>query len=436
MPSPELPTTLADWLARCERLHPKEIDMTLARVRLVKERLGLAFSVPVIAVAGTNGKGSTCAMLEAIALQAGYRVGLYSKPHLVHFEERCRINGQMVDGAALLPHFEAVERARGDVSLTYFEFTLLAIARLLIETPLDLVILEVGMGGRLDAVNAFDADCAIITSIAIDHAEYLGHDRETIAIEKAGIMRAGQPVIVSDPMAPQSLSDQAREKGADLRLLGRDFTFSGDKQQWSWAGREKRFNAMAYPALRGANQLLNAAGVLAAFEALRERLPISAQAVRNGFALVELPGRFQIVAGQPTLVLDVAHNPHAVATLAQNLDQMGFFPRTHAVLGVMADKDIAAILTRMAPLVDHWHFTDLPSPRAAKAADLAALHARPALKGPGPVTATTHAQPRDALAAALEAADPADRIVVFGSFLTVGGVLQDGVPRLTGKHSA
>ena len=436
MPSPELPTTLADWLARCERLHPKEIDMTLARVRLVKERLGLAFSVPVIAVAGTNGKGSTCAMLEAIALQAGYRVGLYSKPHLVHFEERCRINGQMVDDTALLPHFEAVERARGDVSLTYFEFTLLAIARLLIETPLDLVILEVGMGGRLDAVNAFDADCAIITSIAIDHAEYLGHDRETIAIEKAGIMRAGKPVIVSDPMAPQSLSDQAREKGADLRLLGRDFTFSGDKQQWSWAGREKRFNAMAYPALRGANQLLNAAGVLAAFEALRERLPISAQAVRNGFALVELPGRFQIVAGQPTLVLDVAHNPHAVATLAQNLDQMGFFPRTHAVLGVMADKDIAAILTRMAPLVDHWHFTELPSPRAAKAADLAALHARLALKGPGPVTATTHAQPRAALAAALEAADPADRIVVFGSFLTVGGVLQDGVPRLTGKHSA
>jgi dihydrofolate synthase/folylpolyglutamate synthase len=440
MPSPDLPsalpTTLADWLARCERLHPKEIDMTLARVRLVKERLGLAFTMPVIAVAGTNGKGSTCAMLEAIALQAGYRVGLYSKPHLVHFEERCRINGQMVEAASLLPHFEAVEAARGETSLTYFEFTTLAIFRLLAQAPLDLVILEVGMGGRLDAVNAFDADCAIITSIDIDHAEYLGPDRETIAIEKAGIMRAGKPVIVSDPMAPQSLSDQAREKGADLWLFGRDFNFSGDKQQWSWAGRNKRFNAMAYPALRGANQLLNAAGVLAAFEALRERLPISAQAVRSGFALVELPGRFQVIAGQPTLVLDVAHNPHAVATLAQNLDQMGFFPRTHAVFGAMADKDIAAILTRMAPLVDHWHFTDLPLPRAARAEELAALYGRLALKGPGPVTLATHAQPRQALDAALEAADPADRIVVFGSFLTVGGVLQDGVPRLTGKHSA
>jgi dihydrofolate synthase/folylpolyglutamate synthase len=440
MPSPDLagalPTTLADWLARCEQLHPKEIDMTLARVRLVKERLGLGFTMPVIAVAGTNGKGSTCAMLEAIALQAGYRVGLYSKPHLVHFEERCRVNGQMVESAALLPHFEAVEAARGETGLTYFEFTTLAIFRLLAQAPLDLVILEVGMGGRLDAVNAFDADCAIITSIDIDHADYLGPDRETIAIEKAGIMRAGKPVIVSDPVAPQSLSDQAREKGADLWLFGRDFNFSGDKQQWSWAGRHKRFNAMAYPALRGANQLLNAAGVLAAFEALRDRLPISAQAVRNGFALVELPGRFQVIAGQPTLVLDVAHNPHAVATLAQNLDQMGFFPRTHAVFGAMADKDIAAILARMAPLVDHWHFTDLPMPRAARAQDLAAQYSRLSLKGPGPVTFATHAQPRAALDAALEAADPADRIVVFGSFLTVGGVLQDGVPRLTGKHSA
>ena len=432
----DLPKTLPDWLARCERMHPTEIEMTLTRVRCVKERLGLAFSTPVIAVAGTNGKGSTCAMLESIALQAGYRVGLYSKPHLVHFEERCRINGQMIDGKALLPHFEAVEQARGEVSLTYFEFTLLAIARLMAMRALDLVILEVGMGGRLDAVNVFDADCAIITSIDLDHTEYLGTDREAIGIEKAGIMRHGRPVIVSDPVPPQSLSDEAQRIGADLWQLGRDFNFNGDKQQWSWAGRSKRFNAMAYPALRGANQLLNAAGVLAAFEALRQQLPVSAQAVRNGFAQVELPGRFQTIAGQPTLVLDVAHNPHAVATLAQNLDQMGFFPRTHAVFGIMADKDIAAILTRMAPLVDHWHFTDLPVPRAARADDLAALHGRLALKGPGPVTVACHAQPLQALAAALEAADPADRIVVFGSFYTVGGVLKDGVPRLAGKHTA
>jgi dihydrofolate synthase/folylpolyglutamate synthase len=230
--------------------------------------------------------------------------------------------------------------------------------------------------------------------------------------------------------------DAARGIGADLWRAGIDFRTSGDRQQWNWEGRAMRFSGLAYPALRGANQLLNAAGVLAVFEALRDRLPISAQAVRNGFALVELPGRFQIIPGQPTLVLDVAHNQHAVATLAQNLDQMGYFPRTHAVFGVMADKDVEAILTRMAPLVDHWHFTDLPLPRAARADDLAAQHQRLALKGPGPVTVACHAQPRDALAAALEAADPADRIVAFGSFHTVGGVLQDGVPRLTGQHSA
>jgi dihydrofolate synthase / folylpolyglutamate synthase len=437
MSSPEsiLPTTLPEWLARCERLHPKEIDLTLDRSLRVKERLGLVFTVPVISVAGTNGKGSTCAMLEAIALQAGYRVGLYSKPHLVHFEERCRVNGAMVAADELVPHFEAVEQARGDEALTYFEFTTLAIARLLSQAPLDLVILEVGLGGRLDAVNAIDADCSVITSIDIDHVEYLGPDRESIAREKAGIMRAGKPVVVSDPVPPASLAEQAQRVGADLWQIGRDFNYSGDKQQWSWAGRSKRFNGLAYPALRGANQLLNASGVLAAFEALRERLPITAQAVRNGLALVELPGRFQIVPGQPTLVLDVAHNPHAVATLAQNLDQMGFFPRTHAVFGGMHDKDLAAILTRMAPLVDAWHFSDLPLPRAARAADLLELHARLELRGPGPVTIECHAGPADALRAALAAADPADRIVVFGSFYTVGGVLKEGLPRLRATHT-
>ena len=429
-----LPTTLDGWLARCERLHPKEIDMTLDRVLRVKERLGLKFEVPVITVAGTNGKGSSCAMLETIALQAGYRVGLYIKPHLVHFEERCRVNGEMVSAAQLLPHFEAVEHARGDMALTYFEFTTLVIARLLSLAPLDVVILEVGLGGRLDAVNAIDTDCAIITSVDVDHVEYLGHDRESIGREKAGIMRTGRPVIVSDPVPPQSVIDRAHEIQADLWRFGRDFNYAGDKQQWSWAGRQKRFNALAYPALRGANQLLNASGVLAAFEALRERLPITAQAVRNGLALVELPGRFQIVPGQPALVLDVAHNPHAVATLAQNLDQMGFYPRTHAIFGVMQDKDLAAILSRMAPLVDAWHFSDLPLSRAAKAEDLRALHERLALRGPGPVTVHCHADPLQALRAALAQADPADRIVVFGSFYTVGGVLKEGLPRLSAAH--
>lgn len=428
------PTTLAEWLDHCERLHPKNIDMGLARSIEIKRRLGLSFRVPVITVAGTNGKGSTCAMLEAIGLQAGYRVGLYIKPHFVHFEERCRINGAMVSAAELLPHFEAVEQARGDMALTYFEFTTLVIMRLLSQAELDMVILEVGLGGRLDTVNVIDADCAVITSIALDHMEYLGPDRESIGREKAAIMRTGRPAVFSDPVPPQSVIDHARGVGADLWLIGRDFNYSGDPQQWAWAGRSKRFNALAYPALRGANQLLNAAGALAAFEALRDRLPITAQAVRNGLALVELTGRFQIVPGQPTLVLDVAHNPHAVGALFHNLDSMGFFPRTHAVFGVMADKDVAAILTRMAPLVDHWHFCDLPVARAATAAHLKALHDSLALRGPGPVSTACHVDPSEALRAAVAAADPADRIVAFGSFYTVGGVLKDGLPRLTAKH--
>jgi dihydrofolate synthase / folylpolyglutamate synthase len=428
------PTTLAEWLAHCEQLHSKDIDMGLERSLLIKQRLGIDFQVPVITVAGTNGKGSTCAMLESIGLQAGYRVGLYIKPHFVHFEERCRVNGRSVEAAELIPHFQAVEDARAGMPLTYFEFTTMAILRLLASAPLDMVILEVGLGGRLDTVNAIDTDCAVITSIDIDHTAYLGTDRESIGREKAGIMRTGKPVVVGDPMVPASIVARAAEIGADLRLLGRDFNYAGDKQQWGWGGRDKRFNGLAYPALRGANQLLNASAALAAFETLRDRLPITAQAVRNGFASVELTGRFQIVPGQPTLVLDVAHNPHAVGALAENLDQMGFFPRTHVVFGAMADKDLEAIIRRMAPLVDAWHFTDLPIARAASAAELQQLHDRLALKGPGPVATFRHASPDDALRAIIEAADPADRIVVFGSFFTVGGVLKDGIPRLSAKH--
>ena len=426
--------TLDDWLAHCERLHPKTIDKTLQRVRSVRERLGLHFDAPVITVAGTNGKGSSCAMLESIARHAGYRTGLYIKPHLVHFEERCRIGGQSVAAEQLLPHFAAVEAARGDIALSYFEFTTLAIMRLLSLAELDVVILEVGLGGRLDAVNAVDGDCALITSIDLDHMDYLGPDRESIGFEKAGILRAGRPAVISDPVPPASVLRHAADVGADLWLVGRDFKHSGDRQQWSWSGRGRRHNALAYPALRGANQLLNASGVLAVFEALRERLPISAQAVRSGLATVELPGRFQIVAGQPVLVLDVAHNPQAAATLAFNLDQMGFYPRTHAVFGVMRDKDIAGMVARLAPLVDHWYLSDLPLPRAAPAEALEHV-----LRTQLPALAhapSRHASPSAALRAALDAAAPADRIVVFGSFLCVGGVLKDGVPRTRTAHGA
>ena len=435
-----MPATLTDWLAHCERLHPQTIDLTLARALAMRDRLGLDFAMPLVIVGGTNGKGSTCALLEAIALKAGWRVGLHTSPHLVNFEERCRIGGRSVGADELLPHFEAVEAARGDLALTFFEFTLFVFARLFAQTPLDLVVLEVGLGGRLDAVNAFDADCAVVTSVDLDHQAWLGETREAIGFEKAGILRAGRPAVVSDPLPPQSLLDHAEALGADLWRLGRDFHYSGDRQQWNWAGRSRRYSGLAYPALRGVNQLLNAAGALAVFEALQQRLPVSAQAVRGGLAAVDLPGRFQIVPGQPTLVLDVAHNPHAVAALAENLDRMGFHPRTHAVFGAMRDKDIAAMLARIAPLVDEWHVTDLPTPRAASADELAAaceaaMAALPPLPaGVAPRRVWRHVDPAAALAAATAQADPPDRIVVFGSFHTVGGMLQHGVPRMPARH--
>ena len=431
-------STLADWLAHCERLHPQVIELGLERSREVARRMDLKLSCPVITVAGTNGKGSTCAMLEAILGQAGYRTGVYSSPHLVHFEERLRLQGAVVQAEVLLPSFARVEQARlagaqgPQVSLSYFEFTTLAILDAMAHAGLDVAILEVGLGGRLDAVNIIDADCAVITSIDLDHMELLGPDRESIGREKAGIMRTARPVVVSDPVPPQSVVDHATEIGADLWRFGRDFNYSGDKQQWGWAGRGRRYSGLAYPALRGANQLVNAAGVLAALAALREQLPVTAQAVRNGLAFVELPGRFQIIPGQPTLVLDVAHNPHSVAALTANLDAMGFYPTTHAVFGAMADKDLAPMLQRIAPVIDRWYFTDLPTPRASSAADLQARCV--GIKPSVAAHSSVHADPVAALQAAVAAADPADRIVVFGSFYTVGGVLRDGVPRLSAPH--
>lgn len=434
--SMQTPTTLPEWLVYCEHLHPKNIDMGLERVRVVAQRMQLKFDCPVITVAGTNGKGSTCAMLESILGQAGYKTGVFTSPHLVRFEERLRLSGEPVDAARLVAAFADVESARSqngpDISLTYFEFTTLAILQVMRHSALDVVILEVGLGGRLDAVNIIDADCAIITSIDLDHMELLGHTREAIGYEKAGIMRTGRPVVVSDPMPPQSVLDHALEVGADLWRVGQDFNVSGDKQQWGWAGRGRRYSGLAYPALRGANQLVNAAGVLAALSALRERLPVTAQAVRNGFAFVELPGRFQIIPGQPTLVLDVAHNPHSVAALAANLDAMGFFPTTHAVFGAMADKDLGPMLARVNPLIDRWYFTDLPTARAASALELQTRwQAQNTRKD---TLASTFADPMLALQAAIDSADPTDRIIVFGSFYTVGGVLQHGVPRLQAKH--
>ncbi len=319
--------------------------------------------VPTFVVAGTNGKGSTCAMLDSILRAGGFRTALYTSPHLLDFNERARIDGESVSDAALIEQFEAVEAVRGDVSLTYFEFTTLAILRLFAGVRLDAAVLEIGLGGRLDAVNLIDADAAIVTSVDLDHMDYLGTTRAAIGLEKAHIYRAGRPAICSDPDPPATLIDHAQRIGADLWRFRRDFNYQGDRQQWAYGGRQRRRSGLPYPALRGANQLLNASGALAALEALEDRLPVSQQAVRQGLLTVELPARFQVLPGRPTTILDVAHNPHAAAVLAENLDNMGFFPVTHAVFGMLRDKDIGAVVARLGDRVDHWYIGSTPGTR-------------------------------------------------------------------------
>jgi len=378
-------------------------------------------SCPTVVVAGTNGKGSTCAMLESILLAAGYRVGLYTSPHLVQFNERARINGAPVSSAWLVDCFEQVEQARADTPLTYFEFTTLAVLLGFQRAPLDGVILEVGLGGRLDAVNLIDADCSIITSIDLDHTDYLGPTRESIGFEKAHIYRAGRPAICADPIPPATLVDHAKAIGADLWLFGRDFNYSGDRQQWAYGGRAQRRSSLAYPALRGANQLLNASGVLAALDAMRVRLPVPAHAIRQGLALVELAGRFQVLPGRPVTVLDVAHNPHAVTHMAANLDQMGFFPETYAVVGMLADKDVHSAVQRIASRIQFWLPCSLPGPRGLDAQAFAGKLTEAAADAK---VIDCFERPALALERARELAQDDDRILVFGSFLTVSDALQ------------
>jgi dihydrofolate synthase/folylpolyglutamate synthase len=434
-PQPDLFNSLDSWLSHLEVAHPVGIDMGLERITLVKNQLGLSFSCPVFTVGGTNGKGSTCSFIESILLAAGYKVACHTSPHLLKFNERARIQGQAVDDARLLEHFKQVELARcatpGTPSLTYFEFTTLAIMHLFAASDLDAVILEVGMGGRLDAVNIVDADCAIVTSIDLDHMAFLGDTREKIGFEKAGIFRSGGIAICADPLPPNSLLAHANQLACDLWLQGRDFSYEGDRQQWSWSGRSeaasglpKKMGGLAYPALRGANQLLNASAAIAALMALKNRLPVSAQDIRTGLATVELPGRFQVLPGKPSIVLDVAHNPHASAVLAQSLDSMGYHPYTYAIFGAMADKDIAGVIKPLLPLIDYWVCVDLPISRAASAEILADLLVEELLAIKGEAKRVSSAKsPALGFEEVLSKAGENDRIVVFGSFYTVAGVM-------------
>lgn len=423
-PPPAANADLAAWLAYLEQLHPRGVELGLERVSALRDRLALDLPFPVITVGGTNGKGSTCALLERVLGCAGYHVGLYTSPHLLRYNERVRIGGREVADAALLGAFRRIEATRAEISLTYFEFGTLAAALLFRDAGLDVAVLEVGLGGRLDAVNTFDSDCAVVTSIGLDHMDYLGPTREHIGREKAGIFRGGRPAVVADPDPPASLTEHGRAIGARLYLVDRDFGASSGAGQWtywSWLGRR---SALPWPALRGAYQLGNAAAALAALDCLRERLPVDMGAVRRGLLEVDLPGRFQVLPGRPVIILDVAHNPHAAQRLGESLDalrNMGGAERgrTLAVFAMLKDKDIAGVAATLGARVDHWFLAGLPGERGASAAQIRAALATVGL------AAHTELWP-DAVAAfsrAREVAQPNDRIVVFGSFLTVSAVL-------------
>lgn len=420
---PGLPDAGLDaWLAHLEALHPRGsagIELGLERVADVKSRLGQREACPVILVAGTNGKGSVCAMLERILLAAGYRTGLYTSPHLLRYNERVRLNGVAVDDSHLCAAFTRVEQARGDVALTYFEFGTLAAWEVFAVEDLDVIILEVGLGGRLDATNVYQPACSIVTGIDLDHMDYLGPDRESIGREKAGIFRAGIPAICGDAQPPQSLVAHAAKIGASLQIIGRDFGYQRQEGQWLyWHGGQRR-GGLAFPALRGERQLANAACVLAALDALHKDLPLAMKDVRRGLIEVELAGRFQVLPGRPAVVLDVAHNPQAARVLAANLGDMGFHRNTWAVFGMLADKDIDGVIDAIGGRVTHWLPCTLEGRRAASADFLAAR-----LEARGMLVAGSFASPAAALVCAQEKAGEDDRILAFGSFLTVAAALQ------------
>jgi dihydrofolate synthase / folylpolyglutamate synthase len=431
MPYAVMPASLEAWLIHLENLHPRGqagIELGLDRVRVVSNTLGQKPFCPVITVAGTNGKGSTCAYLENMLLHAGYRVGCYTSPHLVLYNERIRLNGQNIDDAALCSAFERVELARvdsGHTSLTYFEFGTLAAWEVFADADVEAIILEVGLGGRLDAVNLYEPDVAIVTRIGLDHTEWLGNTREAIAVEKAGIFRAGKPALCADPDPPASLVKQARETQSDFRLIGTDFGFTRDienRLQWFYWHRQGEHTTRrnyAFPGLRGSVQLYNAAVALAALDCLDARLHVTMQARREGLILTDIPGRFQVIPGKPAIVLDVGHNPQATAVLADNLSNMGFFEHTFAVVGMLADKDAGAALLPLKGKIHHWFCATLDGQRGAPASRLAKLVESLDLGG----TTSLHETPADAFAAAQKKASENDRIAAFGSFLTVADTL-------------
>jgi len=410
--------TLADWLQWQETLHPQAIDLGLERVAAVAHQMGVQQPPNqslTITVAGTNGKGSTISLLESVLLAAGYSVGSYTSPHLLHYNERIRINGRAVGDTELCDAFEIIDSMRNRQSLTYFEFGTLAALRIMHEAQPDVILLEVGLGGRLDAVNIIDTDIAMVTAIGIDHVRWLGVDRDTIAREKAGIFRKGKPAICSDTEPPVSLRETADSVWADWYCLEDRFHFKYNDEVWHWSGPGKNYDSLPFPALAGTHQLRNAAGVLMALELVQDRLPVERNAIEQGFRGVALPGRCQFLAGVRETVLDVAHNPQSSLQLAEVLEQRPEPGATYAVLGMLEDKDIARYTENLAAVVDYWCLAGLEAARGLASGDLqrrisACIDPDRVTCFPDVATAVRHAT---------RASAAGDRIVICGSFHTV-----------------
>jgi dihydrofolate synthase/folylpolyglutamate synthase len=409
--------SLDDWLRWQETLHPSTIDLGLERVARVADRLQCRSpGGVVISVAGTNGKGSCVALLEAILLRAGYRVGCYTSPHLFRYNERLRLQGQAVSDQALVDAFDRVDRARHGQTLTYFEFGTLAALDIMCAEQLDVAILEVGLGGRLDAVNIVDADVALLSSVGVDHTDWLGCDRESIGREKAGIFRPATPAVCGDPAPPSSVREEAGRIGAGLRVLGRDFTLQHAGRGWHWQGQRGRQRDLPLPSLAGAHQLANAASVLMVLELLADRLPVARKAIDAGLRWARLPGRIETIAGKVEQVLDVSHNAQAAEALVDALRCMPLAGRTHAVLGMMRDKDAESFVRVLQPVVDLWYTVGLHIARASPPEELAARVTAVVGSAQAVSCCTTVAE---ALAAIQRRIGTGDRVLVCGSFHTV-----------------
>ncbi len=413
--------SLREWLDYQQLIHPAEIELGLDRLQEVWRRLHPGkFQPLIISVAGTNGKGSCVAYLDAILRAASWRVGSYTSPHLIRYNERIHIDGEEAGDDELCAAFERIEECRGEITLTYFEFGTLAALDLFTRYQLDVVILEVGLGGRLDAVNLMDADAALVTSIGIDHQAWLGDNRDDIGAEKAGILRAAEPAVYAETDMPAGFLQAATAIGAKLYHVGDDYHYMMGQDEWGWQSGGTLRHALPIPSMRGHYQLQNAAAVLMILHLLRQQLPVSQEAICQGILQANLPGRFQLIAGEPLIILDVAHNQEAAAALAANLDATPFSGKLRAIFSMYADKPLQAVVATLTDAVDEWHIYPLDDERGFSGEKLRAAVAQAAVHA----EVISHDSLQDAFQATKQASAAGDAILVFGSFLVVGEALE------------